>query len=205
MSYYHKDLSKKIAVVVVLLSLIVLSYFAGEYLATPLIHALKRVDNNKIESLLAGFLVVGIVFLIYRSFIIFLYNRRQESVALERLPKTFKDVHDLGIKNSVDFCAAMQILFAYPAVPNLGLPSPFLRESQNAVAWDNTLRLFKLLYGRDPYGSDENIAITWAFLAAKEAQRALHKQSLDQITSEEIMQLLSPEIRESFGMTSYDG
>ena len=188
---------KRLAILFICLSLLLSSYFAGAFVAAPLIKLLS--GNMKVQALLGGFIITAITFLIYRSFAIAKYNKQQEQIALNRIPKTFRQVKNLGIQNTVDYCTAMQYLFAYKAIPNLGLPSPFMRESTNAEAWEASTKLFKCLYGREPHGIDQG-DYNWGYLAACEAKEILHKDNVKSLSSAEIIELLSPEIRESLGI-----
>ena len=190
---------KRLAILFICMSILFASYFAGSYVAVPLIKILGT--HMKVQSLLGGAIITGIVFLIYRSFVIARYNKQQERIALQRIPRNFRQVKNLGIQNTVDYCTAMQFLFAYKAIPNLGLPSPFMRESNNMEAWEASTKLFKCLYGRDPHGIDQG-EYNWGYLAACEAKEILHKDSLDSLDSAEIVELLSPEIRENLGIES---
>lgn len=188
---------KRLAIAFICMSLLFASYFAGAFIAAPLIRILGA--NMKVLALLGGCIITASVFLIYRSLVIAKYNKMQEQIALRRIPKTFRQVKSLGIQNTVDYCTAMQYLFAYQTIPNLGLPSTYMKESNNAEAWEASTKLFKCLYGREPHGIEED-DINWGYLAACEAKEILHKDSLDHLDSAEIIKLLSPEVRENLGI-----
>ena len=188
---------KRLAILFITVILLLASYIAGSYVAIPLVKALGT--NIKIQALFGGLIITGAIFLIYRTIVIARYNKQQEQIALQRIPKTFRQVKELGIQNPVDYCTAMQFLFAYRSIPNLGLPSQFMKESDNSAAWEASTKLFQCLFGREPYGI-ENDDINWGYLAACEAKEILHKESLDSLNSTEIIELLSPEVRDNLGI-----
>ena len=195
----YKLILKRTMIIIAACALLIASYSIGISVGLPVITSLQAY-NKKMLAFVAGFVIVGIIYLTFRSTVIAVYNRRQESEALMRVPKSFKDIQKLGIRSEIDYCATMQILFAYSKIPNLWFPSPFLKESQNQDTWEEALHLFKLRFGREPYGINNNHDLTWGYLTACEAQVALNKPSIKDVSSEELLSLLSPEVISSLGV-----
>ena len=196
----QKIIAKKIVIALIMCAALVVAYAIGTYVVLPGVTALQEY-NAKFLALILGSVVVGVLFLILRSVAIAEYNRMQEMNALTRVPKTFRDIQKLGIHSPIDYCATMQILFAYSKIPNLGFPSPFMKESTNPETWEEAIKLFRLTFGRDPYGVKNDRDFNWGYLTACEAQVALEKPSVDLVTSEEVMKLLSPEVISNLGVS----
>lgn len=152
-------------------------------------------SGSPIIPLVFGFVVIMALFLSVRSVIIAVCNYRKEELVADIVPNNFRELSKLDVHSPVDFCASMQMMFAYKRTPNLGLPSVFLAESKSKAAWSKALELFRSLYGRMPYGANRTAYPSWGYYLMQEAKAALGRDE-GQVSVEEMISLLSPDIAE---------
>lgn len=191
-SRFH--ISSRMKNAVSIFAAVILSWMIGKLLAPSALKFMEQ--NNNASTILIGLFVFFGFFLCVRSIIIAIYNYRLEESVADDVPDTLREVSALGIQSPLDFCAAMQMIFSYREIPNLGLPSIFLKESNSSTAWNKAIELFRSLYGRDPHGADSNGDVAWGFFTMQEARAMLNKPENERVSVDEFVNLLSPELQE---------
>lgn len=193
MFYNRLCLHPRIKNTLLLVAVFFASWFIGRGMMPNIIYWIG--SGSPIIPLVFGFVVIMALFLSVRAVIIAVCNYRKEELVADIVPNNFRELSKLDVHSPVDFCASMQMMFAYKRTPNLGLPSVFLAESKSKAAWSKALELFRSLYGRMPYGANRTAYPSWGYYLMQEAKAALGRDE-GQVSVEEMISLLSPDIAE---------
>ena len=176
------------------------SFLIGHYIVVPLIKMLPEYATEAV----AGGAFAFFLYLCARHIAINCQNEEERQSVSDDVPSTARELADLGVKTPIDFCIAMIPIFTYEIRRPYILSTRLFMECDTEEAWEKAIDLFRAMFGREPARYDEFGIAGWGLYCKLETLKALGREDAENITAQDAMRIISPELIERLGITFED-
>lgn len=174
------------------------SYLLGHWIVSPVFSMMKDKPFVYFRDMIIGLNVGFLIFLLGRRIYIAYCNRQTRNGIKDILPSTVAEAEKLGIKSPVDFCVAMTALFTYEHKTPYAVTNKSFIECTEEEAWQKSVQLFEQMFHRKPMSYDEYGIDSWSDYAYLEVQKQLGKKEDDNVEIDELLNILSPALKDHF-------
>lgn len=172
----------------------------GHLVVAPVLY--KAAENVLVRDMVLGLILYFLAKLTVRTITVMRLNQQNKYNEIKNLPKTKEDITKLGIQNPVDYCVMMQMYFGCYKYDVIGKRIVTEDENQNINSWTQAAYLFKSYFGTNLHGWTpmSKSDFSWGNCLTEEAKLMLKKKQSDDISDNDIWNLISPTIKNNLAL-----
>ena len=177
----------------------------GHWVIMPAAHLLSDGLLVYLRDGIVGAIAIFLGFLMVRRIVIAFYNQEELISVVEDVPVTFRDYADFGVETPFDFCVFMSWLFSREMISPYAISTATYAESHESSAWEKAIGMFELMFSRKPERYEDFGNLSWTVYSYYEIKKTLQLGENDEIPIHELLNAISPKLKDCLEISISDG